>query len=411
MIPWERLSISLNSPVVALSDSLKFTGVSSDSPVFALVAGEASGDTLGAELILSLKKRFPTARFIGIGGPKMLAEGMESWYPMERLSVMGLFEVLKVLPGLLKLRKELIQRLLDVKPTVFIGVDAPDFNFRVEAAMKAAKIPAIHYVGPSVWAWREKRLLKIKRWVDGVLVLFPFELPLYEKYGIPAKFVGHPLANQVPETPDRSAARKVLGLSEAVPVTGLLPGSRSSEINLLIDVYVQAAVILHGMYPQMKFVIPCVNDKAKQRIQQSLNDFGQGLDVRLLDQQAQLAMAASDQLIVTSGTATLEAALMKRPLVLAIKLHPITHWIMRRLATTQWIGLPNVLAQKTIVPEFIQDEATPQQIALGLAKLISDQTMRDAQLTEFNRQYHQLKQNASELAVDAIVEWTGLEAL
>jgi lipid-A-disaccharide synthase len=380
----------------------------SNPPVFALVAGEASGDTLGSELIISLKKRFPHARFVGIGGPKMLAQGMESWYPMERLSVMGLFEVLKVLPGLVKLRKELIQRLLDLKPDVFIGVDAPDFNFRVEAAMKAAQIPAIHYVGPSVWAWREKRLLKIKRWVDGVLVLFPFELPFYEKYGIPAKFVGHPLANQVPDTPNRKAARQALKLPENALITGLLPGSRSSEINLLIDVYIQAAKILHQMYPTMQFVIPCVNDKAKQRIQQSLETYGQGLKVRLLDQQAQLAMEASDQLIVTSGTATLEAALMKRPLVLAIKLHPVTHWIMRRLATTKWIGLPNVLAQKTIVPEFIQEDASPQQIALGLAKLISDQTLRDAQLTEFDAQYHQLKQNASELAADAILEWAEL---
>lgn len=378
------------------------------SPVFALVAGEASGDTLGAELIISLKQRFPQACFVGIGGPKMLAEGMESWYPMERLSVMGFFEVLKVLPGLVKLRHRLIQRLRVLQPDVFIGIDAPDFNFRVEAVLKASGVPTVHYVGPSVWAWREKRLLKIKHCVDGVLVLFPFELPFYEKYGIPARFVGHPLANQVPEVPNAERARRALGVPLDVPVTGLLPGSRRSEIDSMIDVYVQAAAILADVYPSMWFLVPCVNAAAKQRVAQSFSRYGHDLNVLLLDQQAQRVMEAADQLIVTSGTATLEAALMKRPMILAIKLHPITHWIMRRLATTQWVGLPNVLAQKSIVPEYIQQEATPKQIALGLGKLISDPALRQAQLTEFDAQYHLLKQAASDRAADAVMEWSGL---
>lgn len=380
-----------------------------NSPVIAMVAGEASGDTLGADLILSLKKRFPRARFIGIGGQKMMANGFESWYPIEKLSVMGFFEVLKHLPSLLRLRKELIQKLLQLKPDVFIGIDAPDFNFKMEGILKENSIPTVHYVGPSVWAWREKRLLKIRKQVDGVLVLFPFETAYYDKYGIPSKFVGHPLTNQVTHSPDKYSARKQLGLASDTYVTGILPGSRSSEINLMIDVYVQAAVKLHHLYPQMKFVIPCVNQTAKERVALSISLYGNGIDFILLDQQAQLAMAASDQLIVTSGTATLEAALMQRPLVLAIKLHPISYWIMKRLATTKWVGLPNVLAGKCIVPELIQENATVDKIALALDKLITDEEMREVQLIEFKKQYDALNQNASELAADAVVKWAKLQ--
>lgn len=373
-----------------------------------MIAGEASGDTLGADLLLSLKQRYPNARFVGIGGSKMLSNGFESWFPMEKLSIMGLFEVLKHLPELLSLRKSLIKQLIELKPDVVIGIDAPDFNFKVEQAMKENGIPAIHYVGPSVWAWRESRLNRIKHQVDGVLVLFPFELPLYEKYGIPAQFVGHPLANQVPAEPNQFNARQQLGLDKNCRITGILPGSRMSEINQMMDVYVQAAVRLHDIYPDMQFVVPCVHERAKNRIQQSINEYGQEVPFLLLDQQAQLAMEASDQLIVTSGTATLEAALMERPLVLAIKLHPITHWIMRRLATTNWIGLPNVLAQETLVPEYIQQDATPEKIALGIGKLISDPAARAKQLEAFQSQKLQLRQNASEIAADTISKWAKL---
>ena len=374
-----------------------------------MVAGEASGDTLGADLIQSLKKRYPNAKFIGIGGQKMISQGFETWYPLEKLSVMGFFEVLKHLPSLLQLREELINKLLTVKPDVFIGVDAPDFNFKIEGILKEKGIPTVHYVGPSVWAWREKRLLKIKKQVDGVLVLFPFETEYYDKYDIPSKFVGHPLAGQVINAPGKKAARVQLGLEVDIPVTGILPGSRSSEINLMIDVYVQVAVKLRQIYPQMKFVVPCVNQAARDRIELAISDFGKGVDFILLDQNAQLAMAGSDQLLVTSGTATLEAALMQRPLVLAIKLHPISYWIMKRLATTKWVGLPNVLAKKCIVPELIQENATPDKIALALSKLITDKKMREIQLLEFKKQYDALNQNASELAADAVIKWAKLE--
>lgn len=370
-----------------------------------MVAGEASGDTLGADLIKSLKSRYPNARFVGIGGPKMQAQGFESWFAMERLSVMGFFEVLKRLPELLKLRKQLIQRLLELQPDVFIGIDAPDFNFKVEYRLKQQGIKALHYVGPSVWAWREKRLTKIKRYVDGVLVLFPFEPPYYERYGIAVKFVGHPLANQFPEVPNTAQAREQLGIHPLQAVTAVLPGSRMSEIEQMADIYLQAVKKLYEIYPEMVFVIPCVHAKAKARIQQSVQAFAPQANVQLLDGQSREALEACDQALVTSGTATLEAALMKKPLVLAIVVHPISYWIMKRLATTQWIGLPNILAQESLVKELIQSEATPEKVALHMGKLMLDKELRNKQISAFTQQYKTLRQNASELAADAIDEW------
>jgi len=373
-----------------------------------MVAGEASGDTLGADLIISLKKRYPQARFVGIGGPKMLSEGFESWFPMEKLSVMGFFEVLKHLPELLQIRKNLISQLLDLKPDVFIGIDAPDFNFKVESTLKQRSIKSIHYVGPSVWAWREKRLAKIKRSVDGVLVLFPFEPDYYHRYQIPVKFVGHPLAHQFPETPDSAKARAQLGLPLTSQVTAILPGSRMSEINAMVDIYIQSAVKLHEIYPGMIFIVPCVHRKAKDRIEQAIKESASQIDIRLYDQQSRLVLEACDQTIVTSGTATLESSLMKRPMVLAIKVHPISYWIMKKLATTQWIGLPNILAGESIVTELIQQEATADKIALQLGRLVVDKTARAKQVSAFELQYRSLKLNASELATDAIEEWAGL---
>lgn len=378
------------------------------TPIIAMVAGEASGDTLGADLMLSLKKRYPNARFIGIGGPKMGSLGFESWVSMEKLSVMGFFEVLKHLRELLKIRKQLIQQLLELKPDVFIGIDAPDFNFKVESTLKKHGIKTVHYVGPSVWAWRENRLKKMRSAVDGVLVLFPFEPDYYHRYQIPVKFVGHPLAHQFPENPDSFKARAQLNLPLNSSITAILPGSRMSEIESMADVYIQAAKKLYEIYPDMVFIIPCVHAQARQRIQSSVDQFAPQVDIRLFDQQSRTILEACDQVIVTSGTATLECALMKRPMVLAIKVHPISYWIMKRLATTQWIGLPNILAGKTVVTELIQDQASADQIALNLGRLVIDKAARASQVKEFEIQYKALKQNASELAADAIEEWAGL---
>lgn len=378
------------------------------SPVIALVAGEASGDTLGAGLISSLKQRYPNARFVGIGGPKMQSFGLESWYPMESLSVMGFFEVLKHLRELLQLRKELIHRLLELRPDVFVGIDAPDFNFTVERTLKQNNIPTVHYVGPSIWAWREKRLEKIKKSTDGVLVLFPFEPPYYDRYDIPVRFVGHPLAHRFPEQPDKLSACQELNLPVDAQITAILPGSRMSEIERMIDPYLQAAVIMAQVYPQMQFVIPCVHAKARQRIQQSVEQFASGLTIHLVDQHSQQVLEACDQVMVTSGTATLECALMKKPMVIAIKLHPISYWIMKRLATTHWIGLPNILAGKSLVKELIQDDASPENIANAMLEVIKDSKLRQLQIEAFNHQHQQLRLDASELAADAIQNWAGL---
>ena len=377
--------------------------------VIGMIAGEASGDTLGAALMQTLQVRYPNATFVGIGGPKMIALGFQSWHPMEKLSVMGFFEVLKHLFALLKIRKSVIARFLEIKPDVFIGVDAPDFNFKVEAELKKNNITAIHYVGPSVWAWREKRLEKIRHSVDGVLVLFPFEPPYYHRYDIPVKFVGHPLANQFPEVPNTLSARAHFNIEPLAAVTAILPGSRMSEINRMADVYIQSAKLLADIYPNMLFLIPCVHEKAKSRIQEAVDRFGKGLNIRLIDGQSRQVLEACDQALVTSGTATLECALMKKPLVLAIKVHPISYWMMKRLATTQWIGLPNILANQSLVSELIQDQATPHKIAIQMGRLIMDTQLRAKQISAFEVQYKSLRQDASELAADAIEEWAGLK--
>ncbi len=379
--------------------------ITSTSPVFALVAGEVSGDLLGADLIRGLKQHYPTARFVGIGGERMQAEGLESWFVMERLSVMGLFEVLRHLPDLLSLRKQLLENLLALKPTAFIGVDAPDFNFYLARKLKRNGIKTFHYVSPSVWAWRENRLVKIKQSIDGMLVLFPFEVPIYQKYDIPVCFVGHPLANQVAIAPNAGDARKALKLPEIGSYTGLLPGSRMSEIERMADVYVLAAKQLALIYPDMQFIVPCVHQRARARIQQAFERYGAKLRYHLIDQQASLVIEASDQLIVTSGTATLQTALLLRPMVIAIKLHPLTYWIMKRMAISRWIGLPNILAQHSLVVELIQHEASPEKLALELGRLVVDNQRREQQITAFMQQRVQLRQDSASLAAQAIVGW------
>lgn len=386
---------------------------SEEAMTIALVAGEASGDTLGADLLQELKKRYPNASFIGIGGPKMIAEGMDSWYPMETLSVMGFFEVLKKLRELLKLRKNLIQRLVDAKPDIFIGIDAPDFNFTIEKKLKQQGIATAHYVGPSVWAWRESRLAKIKQAVDGVLVLFPFEPDYYHRFQIPVAYVGHPLAQQVPENPDKTRARRLLGFEPDAKITAILPGSRISEVNQMIEPYLLAAAKIFQHYPKMQFVIPVVNQDIRNRINQVLTEPSECKSltdafknkVHILDGKAQPALEACDQALITSGTATLECALMRRPLVLAMKVHPISYWIMSKLATTKWIGLPNILAKKNLVPELIQDDATPDNIAQKMTTLIESPQIRQQQLSAFQEQYQQLKQPSAELAADALATW------
>ncbi len=369
----------------------------------ALVAGEPSGDALGADLIQAIKSRYPHAQFVGIGGPAMQAAGLESWYPMETLSVMGFWDVLKRLPTLLALRRQLIARLKDNPPDLFIGVDAPDFNFTVERHLKAAGVLTVHYVGPSVWAWREKRLEKLREAVDGVLLLFPFEPPLYEKYRIPAAFVGHPMACKIPLQPDRSQARAQLGMSQQQSVTALLPGSRMGEVTRIWPEYLRTVRLLLALYPDMHFVVPTVHARAHALLAESLHN--EKLPIELVRGQADTVLQAADQAVVFSGTATLEAALCKCPMVITGKVHPLTYWIARRLVTTPWVGLPNVLAGREIVPELLQDAARAEKLAPAVGKLVVDGVQRRQQLEAFERMHHQLRQPAGERAVDAMHQW------
>ncbi len=371
----------------------------------ALVAGEISGDQLGAELISALKAAYPEARFVGIGGKNMQAQGLESWYDMAQLSVMGFGEVIRHLPRLLKLRKTLIQQLLLLQPDLFIGVDAPDFNLTVEGALKDKGIPSVHYVGPSVWAWREKRLLKLKEKVNGVLLLFPFEPPLYAKYEIPAAFVGHPLAQRIPFQPNRQQARQKLGLAEGTQVTALLPGSRAGEVSRILPEFFKMIPLVLDIHPGMQFLLPTANAQIDHYVKTALADWPERLPVEVIAQGMGDVLQAADQAVVFSGTATLETALYKCPMLITAKVHPLTYWIAKHLVTTQWVGLPNVLAGKEVVPELIQQEARASRLAVKLGQLVLDQRQRQRQLEAFEVMHHQLAQPAGKRAIAAMREW------
>ena len=394
---------------LATTDAI-LSNKTNNSLVIAMVAGEASGDTLGADLIQELQRRYPSAKFVGIGGPKMQALGFESWYPMEMLSVMGFFEVLKSLRTLLKLRKELISRLIELNPDVFIGVDAPDFNFTVERKLKEVSIPAIHYVGPSIWAWREKRLVKIKKSVSGVLVLFPFEPDYYHRYDIPVAYVGHPLARSRVKQLNRIAALQSIGLPKGVNATAVLVGSRMSEIQQMTPVYMKVVAKLQSQFPKMHFVFPAVHAKAKEFILASKQEFARDANIKIVLGNAAQVLEASSQALVTSGTASLECGLYELPMVISIKVHPISFAIMKRMATTKWFGLPNILAQKPLVVECIQGEANVANIYSHMLDIIQNDQLRSRQISEFQSQYQSLNIEAAKLASDAIQNWAKLPA-
>ncbi|WP_294948087.1 lipid-A-disaccharide synthase [Sulfurivirga sp.] len=372
----------------------------------AMVAGEASGDQLAADLMVALRQHYPSIRFVGIGGPRMQAEGLESWYDMNELSVMGFAEVVGRLPRLLKLRRALIARLRLLQPDLFIGVDAPDFNFTVERELKASGVPTVHYVGPSVWAWREKRLEKIRQCVDGVLLLFPFEPPLYERYGIPAAYVGHPLARKIPMKPDRHGARARLGLDESAQVTALLPGSRHGEVQRIFPVYLEAIALLRQVYPEMQFVVPAASDALADEMAAMIDARGGRLPVEILRQDGMaLALQVADQAVVFSGTASLEAALYKCPMIITAKVSPLTYWIAKRLVKIPWVGLPNVLAGREIVPELIQDEARAERIAVKLGQLVVDELRRRRQIEAFETMHERLRRDSGREAIRAMQAW------
>jgi lipid-A-disaccharide synthase len=367
----------------------------------ALVAGEASGDILGSGLMRAIKARHPDAEFIGVGGPLMEGEGLNSYFPMERLSVMGLVEVLGRLRELLARRKLLVQTLIDARPDVFIGIDAPDFTLNIELQLRRAGIKTVHYVSPSVWAWRQKRVLKIREGCDLMLTLLPFEARFYEEQGVPVRFVGHPLADTIPLDADRSAARAELGLGDG-PVVALMPGSRGGEVGRLGGLFFDAAERLLAHKPGLRFVLPCASPQRRVQIEQLLA--GRDLPVTLLDGQSHLALGACDAVLIASGTATLEALLYKRPMVVAYKLAPVTFWILKRMVKSPYVSLPNLLAQRMLVPELLQDAATPEALAQTLLPLIDG---GQGQTTGFDDIHRTLRRDASNQAAEAVLTLIG----
>lgn len=367
----------------------------------ALVAGEASGDILGAGLMRSLKARHPHVEFIGVGGPLMEAEGLVSYFPMERLAVMGLVEVLGRLRELLARRKKLIATLIAEKPDAFIGIDAPDFTLNIELKLRQAGIKTVHYVSPSVWAWRQKRVLKIREGCDLMLTLFPFEARFYEDKGVPVRFVGHSLADAIPLEADRIAAREELGLPDG-PLVALMPGSRGSEVGRLGALFLDAAQRLRALRPGVRFVMPCASPERRAQLEELLA--GRDLPLTLLNGRSHQALAACDAVLIASGTATLEALLYKRPMVVAYRLAPLTFWILKRMVKSPYISLPNLLAQRLLVPELLQDEATADALALTLAPLIDG---GEEQTRGFDEIHRTLRRDASNQAADAVLNLIG----
>ncbi|WP_443696966.1 lipid-A-disaccharide synthase [Pseudomonas sp.] len=367
----------------------------------ALVAGEASGDILGAGLMRALKAQHSAVEFIGVGGPLMQAEGLTSYFPMERLSVMGLVEVLGRLRELLARRKLLIQTLIEEKPDVFIGIDAPDFTLNIELRLRQAGIKTVHYVSPSVWAWRQKRVLKIREGCDLMLTLLPFEARFYEEKGVPVRFVGHTLADTIPLHADRAAARADLGLPDG-PLVALMPGSRGGEVGRLGALFFDAAERLQALKPGVRFVLPCASPQRRAQIETLLQ--GRNLPLTLLDGQSHLALAACDAVLIASGTATLEALLYKRPMVVAYRLAPLTFWILKRMVKSPYISLPNLLAERLLVPELLQDDATPEALAQTLLPLIDG---GEEQTRGFDAIHRTLRRDASNQAADAVLTLIG----
>ena len=368
----------------------------------ALVAGEASGDILGCGLMQAIKQRHPDAEFIGVGGARMEAEGLKSFFPMERLAVMGLVEVLGRLFELLRRRRQLARELIAAKPDVFIGIDAPDFNLGLELKLRRAGIKTVHYVSPSVWAWRQKRVLKIRDACDLMLTLFPFEARFYLEHQVPVRFVGHPLANTIPLQADRVGAREALGLAPDEPVVALLPGSRGGEVARLGALFLDAAERLRTLRPGIRFVLPCANAERRAQLEAMLA--GRNLPLLLLDGRSHEALAACDAVLIASGTATLEALLHKRPMVVAYKVAPLTYRILKRLVKSPYISLPNLLAERLLVPELIQDAATADALAQTLAPLLDDGAV---QTEGFDVIHRALRQDASQQASDAVLKLVG----
>ena len=373
-----------------------------DSQRFALVAGEASGDLLAGLLLGGMRERWPSQRSYGIGGPRMAEQGFDAWWPSERLAVRGYIEVLRHYRGIVAIRHQLRERLLGPeRPDLFIGVDAPDFNLDLEADLKAQGIRTVHFVCPSVWAWRPERVEKIRRSADHVLCIFPFEPALLAQHGIPSTYVGHPLAQVIALQPDKAAARAVLGLSAEVDVVALLPGSRRSELQYLGQRFFDAAARILAARPATRFVVPAV-PALQEGMAALAKASGLGASVQVLAGQSHTALAACDVTLIASGTATLEAALFKRPMVIAYNMNALSWQIMRRQQLQPWVGLPNILCQDFVVPELLQGAATPKALAQAVLDWLDAPERITVLQQRFETLHHTLRRNTAQLATDAI---------
>lgn len=367
-----------------------------------MVAGEASGDLLAASVLRHWQQGGVVA---GIGGPRMQEAGFDAWWPSELLAVHGYAEALKVLPKLLWIRRQLASRLLAWPARAFIGVDAPDFNLGLETRLRAAGVRTYHFVSPSIWAWRRERIEKIRQAVDHMLLIFPFEEAIYREAGIPATYCGHPLADQIPFEPDQAAARAALGLSEKGTVIALMPGSRAAEIEHLAPVFLDAAVQLHRRHPDWHFILPAAGDARHAQLLALLhgNAAWKALPLQLLQGQSHTALAACDQTLIASGTATLEAALYKRPMVIAYRMAPFSYRLMKGKNYQPWFGLPNILASEFLVPEFIQDAATPGALAQAIIQQHDDTAGRDRLIQRFAAMHHELARGCAQRVAETVM--------
>ncbi|MDX7998743.1 lipid-A-disaccharide synthase [Xenorhabdus sp. Reich] len=369
-----------------------------------LVAGETSGDILGAGLIRALKVKTPDARFVGVAGPLMQAEGCEAWYEMEELAVMGIVEVLGRLPRLLKIRKDLTARFTALKPDVFIGIDAPDFNITLEGKLKQQGIKTIHYVSPSVWAWRQKRVFKIGRATDLVLAFLPFEKAFYDRFNIPCRFIGHTMADSMPLQTDKTAAREVLDVPLHAHCLAILPGSRHAEVEMLSADFLKTVQLLRVKLPDLHVLVPLVNAKRREQFQIIKDEVAPDLPIHLLDGKAREAMIASDATLLASGTAALECMLAKCPMVVGYRMKPFTFWLAKRLVKTPYVSLPNLLAGKELVKELLQDECEPQALSEALLPLLQGGAGVEALKQTFLYLHKSIRCDADEQAAQAVLE-------
>ena len=369
-----------------------------------IVAGEASGDLLGAGLIRAIRQRYPHTEFVGIAGPQMQAAGCEALFPAEKLAVMGFTGVLARLPELLSIRRSLKAHFLNEPPDLFIGVDAPDFNLPLERMLREAGITTAHYVSPSVWAWRRSRLPKIARSVDLMLTLFPHEAEFYRQHQVPVQFVGHPLADMIPAQVDSQAYRRELGLAEAGTLVALLPGSRRSELKYLARPFIETALWCLRQRSELRFVVPFASQATRAMFEQALAECGQDLPIDLVDGHSREVMGAADVVLLASGTATLEALLLKRPMVVAYRMSAFNYWLARRLLTVKHYSLPNNLTEQPLVREFTQDEVTAENLGGEVLALLEDKSRAQAMRAAFEQVHQVLRRDASSEAARALLQ-------